>query len=118
MGTGRDNRNGEGERTGDAGCRGGGCSLGVGDITGTGTGRSSGDDDGDWEGDGLFKIFDGRGGGGGGGARLAGSLRSEEDGDDRSCATGPSGGGMFNRLLEDTVGRGLEGAVIISRSVF
>ena len=27
----------------------------------------------------MFKSFDGRGGGGGGRARLAGSLRSEED---------------------------------------
>jgi hypothetical protein len=54
--------------------------------------RDSGDDVGEWEGDGLFKIFDARGGGGGGGARLAGSPRSEEDEDERSC---PCPTGLF-----------------------
>lgn len=106
IGTGRDNKDeegeGEGERTGDARfqLRGGSCSLAfaftVGDVEsdGTGTGRSSGDDDGERVGDGLFKSFDTRGGGGGGGARLAGSLRSEEDVDARSWI--PSATGRFN----------------------
>jgi hypothetical protein len=99
IGTGRDNKNGEGERTGDARFRGDGCSLEIGDIDGSGTrtGRISGDTEGEREGDGLFKSFDARGGGGGGGARLAGtSLRSEEDDDDRSCPPEPFERGRLN----------------------
>lgn len=96
IGTGRDNKDGEGERASDTRfqLRGGSCSLGftfcVGGVvgSGTGTGRSSGDDDGeregDGEGDGLSRSFDARGGGRGGGTRLARDLRSEEEEEVRS----------------------------------
>lgn len=110
MGTGRDNRNGEGERIGDAlsegfQLRGGGCSLvstrGHVSGSGTGIGRSNGDEDGE----GLFKSFAVRGGGGGGGARLGN--RSKED-DSRSWES--SEGGIL------LVGRGLGGAATVNES--